>query len=104
MYGVVYKAFDKNSNIPVAIKRIHKFHDCNGFSSTTLREISILKELNHPNVVKLYDNFHENKRQYLVFEYCDLDLKQLIEKLPDLGSNKELIKYYLCQIMTGIAY
>jgi len=104
MYGVVYKAFDQSSKIYVAIKRIHSFHDGNGFPSTALREISILKELNHPNIVKLYDNFHENKSLYLVFECCDMDLKQLMEKSPHLRSNKKLIKYYLYQIMIGIAY
>ncbi len=51
-YGAVYKARDLTSNRLVALK-ITKFDiDDEGFPSTTLRELSILKTLNHPNIVK----------------------------------------------------
>jgi cyclin-dependent kinase len=56
MYGIVYKALDNDTRKNVAIKRIHSIRDGNGFPSTALREISLLKELNHLNIVSLYDN------------------------------------------------
>ena len=41
--------------------------------STAIREISLLKELNHPNVVRLLEVVHS---EYLVFEFVDMDLKK----------------------------
>lgn len=44
--------------------------------STAIREISLLKELDHPNVVQLLDVIHADQKLYLVFEYLDMDLKK----------------------------
>lgn len=51
-YGVVYKAKDTISNELVAIKKIRLENEEEGMPSTAMREISILKELKHPNIVK----------------------------------------------------
>jgi serine/threonine protein kinase len=57
-YGVVYKArgihfySDKNTNDIVALKKIKLQNEEEGIPSTAIREISLLKELNHPNIVK----------------------------------------------------
>lgn len=50
-----------------------------GVPSTAMREISLLKELNHENVVKLYDTIMSDKKLFLVFEYMDYDLKKVLE-------------------------
>lgn len=50
-----------------------------GVPSTALREISLLKELAHPNVIHLFDIVHSKKHLYLVFEYLDQDLKKLLD-------------------------
>lgn len=34
-----------------------------------LREIDILKMMDHPNIVKLYETYSDSKRMYLVMEY-----------------------------------
>lgn len=47
-----------------------------GMPSTALREISLLKELAHPNVVALRDVVQEQGRLYLIFEFLDCDLKR----------------------------
>jgi len=44
-----------------------------------MREISLLKELNHENVVKLHDVIMSDKKLFLVFEYMDYDLKKVLE-------------------------
>lgn len=51
-YGVVYKSILKDTNTPVAIKKILPDKEEEGVSPTTLREISILKDLDHSNIVK----------------------------------------------------
>lgn len=50
-YGVVYKARNKKTNETVALKKIRLENEEEGVPSTAIREISLLKELQHPNVV-----------------------------------------------------
>lgn len=51
-YGVVFKALDKSSDKFVALKKIRCDNEDEGVPSTSLREVSLLKELDHPNIVK----------------------------------------------------
>jgi len=87
----------------VALKQIRLESDEEGVPSTTIREITILKELNHPNVVRLFDVVHEVKRLTLVFEYLDQDLKKYMD---DHGGavSPELMKSFLYQLLKGIAF
>lgn len=63
------------------------------------REISLLKELQHPNIVALEDVLMEEARLYLIFEFLSMDLKKYMDQL---GQGKllspELVKSYLYQI------
>ena len=52
-YGVVYKCKSKDSQELVAVKKIKLENEDEGIPSTAIREISILKQLRHPNVVEL---------------------------------------------------
>ena len=49
---MVFKAEVKDTNQVVAVKRIRLEREDEGVPSTTLREIALLKQLSHPNVVK----------------------------------------------------
>lgn len=51
-YGVVYKCIERSSKKVVAVKKIRMEMEDEGIPATAIREISILKELNHPNIVK----------------------------------------------------
>ena len=51
-YGVVYKAKDTVTRDLVALKKIRLENEEEGMPSTAMREISILKELQHPNIVE----------------------------------------------------
>lgn len=51
-YGVVYKASVKSDGSIVALKKIRLDHEDEGIPSTALREMSILRELDHENIVK----------------------------------------------------
>lgn len=51
-YGVVYKAKDKITETIIALKRISLDAEDEGIPSTAIREISLLKELRHPNIVR----------------------------------------------------
>lgn len=51
-YGIVYKAKDKKTGRIIALKRIRLEAEDEGIPSTAIREISLLKELRHPNIVR----------------------------------------------------
>lgn len=70
--------------------------------STAIREISILKELSHPNVVLFKDVVHADKKLFLVFEYLDQDLKRFMDSVTAL--RPALVKSYLFQLINGIAF
>ncbi|KAG2543963.1 hypothetical protein PVAP13_9NG780200 [Panicum virgatum] len=91
-YGVVYKAVDKVTNEFIALKKIRLEQEDEGVPSTAIREISLLKEMNHGNIVRLHDVIHSEKRIYLVFEYLDLDLKKFMDSCPDFAKTPTLIK------------
>lgn len=103
-YGVVYKGLDKKTNETIALKKIPMEKDDEGVPSTAIREISLLKEMNHENIVRLYDVVHTEKSLYLVFEYLDLDLMKHMESCPEFSKDPHLVKKFLYQILSGIAY
>eukprot|EP01035_Chromulina_nebulosa_P020677 gene20677-26808_t len=78
-YGVVYKARDRQLDVTVALKKIRLEVEDEGIPSTTLREISVLRQLKHPNIVELTDVVQSEGRLYLVFEFVDKDLKKYFE-------------------------
>ncbi|XP_066991470.1 cyclin-dependent kinase 2 isoform X2 [Anabrus simplex] len=74
-----------------------------GVPSTAIREISLLKELNHPNVVRLLDVVHSDKKLHLVFEFLVQDLKKFLDTTMNELSEM-LVKSYLHQLLNGISY
>ncbi|XP_039134718.1 cell division control protein 2 homolog A-like isoform X1 [Dioscorea cayenensis subsp. rotundata] len=103
-YGVVYKARDRSKNELIALKRIRLEQDDEGVPSTAIREISLLKEMQHKNIVRLLDVVHCEKHIYLVFEYMDLDLKKYINSCPDYVKDPRIIKKFLYQILDALSY
>jgi len=107
-YGIVYKAKDKITNQFVALKKIRLEIESEGVPSTAIREISLLKELEHPGIVQLLDVVHADQKLYLVFEYLDKDLKKLMDdhakENGQAGLPEPLAMSYLKQLLEGIAY
>lgn len=103
-YGVVYKAKDIETGQTVALKKIRLDAESDGVPSTAIREISLLKELNHPNVVRLLDVVPSEKKLFMVFEFLDRDLKKYMDSVPAGGISLPLVKSYLYQLLSGIAF
>ena len=102
-YGTVYLAEDsKNNNIKVALKQLKGGTVEEGVPISCLREISLLKELSHINIVKLMDVIHLSSSITLVFEYVETDLKELIKKYENKGLPSKLYKSLLYQLLKGI--
>uniref|UniRef100_A0A8C1H1S6 Cell division control protein 2 homolog n=1 Tax=Cyprinus carpio TaxID=7962 RepID=A0A8C1H1S6_CYPCA len=81
-YGVVYKGRNKTTGQVVAMKKIRLESEEEGVPSTAVREISLLKELQHPNVVRLLDVLMQESKLYLVFEFLSMDLKKYLDSIP----------------------
>ncbi|KAL7056363.1 hypothetical protein AAHC03_020983 [Spirometra sp. Aus1] len=79
-YGVVYKCRNKKNSKLAALKKIRLENEEEGVPSTAIREISLLKELSHPNIVNLQQVIMERGRLYLVFEYLNVDLKRYLDE------------------------
>jgi cyclin-dependent kinase len=102
-YGKVYLAKDLKTNSKVAIKKIKLASVEEGVPISSIREISLLKELNHINVVKLMDVIHLENKIILVFEYVEQDLKKLLKTKPNGFEEKEY-KSLIYQLLQGIKY
>lgn len=121
----MYKAKDlQNGGRIVALKKIRLEAEDEGVPSTAIREISLLKEMNDPNIVKLFNIIHaDGHKLYLVFEFLDCDLKKYMEALPvsdggrgkalpegstmdmaRLGLGKDMVKKFMAQLVEGVRY
>lgn len=72
-FGVVWRAVDRHSQNPVAVKQMYK-QQCasRGVRGQDVeREIFVMQAINHENVTGLYDTFEDQQSIYMVLEYCD---------------------------------
>ncbi|XP_054257506.1 cyclin-dependent kinase 1-like [Macrosteles quadrilineatus] len=104
-YGVVFKGRNKKTGEYVAIKKIRMESEDEGIPSTAIREVSLLKELVHPNIVCLQETLMDETRLYLIFEFLSMDLKKYLDSI-DSGKYMEpaVVKSYLFQIMQAIVF
>ncbi|OHT02028.1 Cyclin-dependent kinase 5 like protein [Tritrichomonas foetus] len=101
-YGVVYKAKLSGTSTFVALKQI-KIKKEEGLPCTSLREISILKHVHHPNIISLESVFHTKKHITLVFEYCDSDLLRFMKNKNNELSLAE-VKSFSYQLLDAVRY
>ncbi|KAF3855035.1 hypothetical protein F7725_023090 [Dissostichus mawsoni] len=101
-YATVFKGRSKLTDNLVALKEIRLEHE-EGAPCTAIREVSLLKDLKHANIVTLHDIIHTEKSLTLVFEYLDKDLKQYMDDCGNILSMHN-VKIFLYQILRGLAY
>jgi len=103
-YGIVYKAQDVNTGDTLALKKIRLDKEDEGIPSTAIREISLLKQLQHPNIVRLYDVILTDQKLTLVFEFLDQDLKKYLDSFGGKGLDAATTKSFLWQLLQGICH
>ena len=103
-FGTVYKVRHKGTGSIRAMKVIPKNNMMNGFSDEDIiHEINILKTLEHPNIIKLYEFFIFKKNYYLISEFCTEG--DLSEKLGKLKKFPEfIVKILMFQIFNTVKY
>ncbi|KAG8444665.1 hypothetical protein GDO86_009724 [Hymenochirus boettgeri] len=110
-YGHVYKAKRKDGKDEkeYALKQI----EGTGISMSACREIALLRELKHPNVIALQKVFlsHSDRKVWLLFDYAEHDLWHIIKFHRASKANKKpmqlprlMVKSLLYQILDGIHY
>ncbi|KAJ1414127.1 kinase-like domain-containing protein [Ochromonadaceae sp. CCMP2298] len=104
-YGVVYKAVDLRTNTAVALKKMRlETEGEGGISSSTLREITFLRQLRHENIVTLRDvSWQHPERICLIFDLEDGDLAKYLAQCSGPLS-RELVQSYSMQILEGVSY
>ncbi|TMW63107.1 hypothetical protein Poli38472_002048 [Pythium oligandrum] len=101
-YGVVLKCRNKENNEFVAIKKFKENEEDDPMvRKTTLREVKMLRLLKHPNIVTLKEAFRRKGRLYLVFEYVEKNLLEVLEDKPN-GIDGELVRRYIYQLCCAI--
>ena len=100
----VYKGRNCQTGEMVALKEIHLDSE-EGTPSTAIREISLMKELHHDNILSLYDVVHTENKLMLVFEYMDQDLKKYMDTHGNHGQlEPAIVKSFAFQLLRGIAF
>lgn len=105
-FATVYKARDKQTDQEVAIKKIkvgNMQEAQDGVNRTALREIKLLQELNHENVIALLDVYGKDSSISLVFEIMVADLEQIIHQRKIFLSFAH-IKSYILMTLKGLEY
>lgn len=108
-YGSVFVGADKKTGEVVALKRINTEQEENGFPITALREVRILKALNHQNIVHLKEivtSKEQNeipKNVFMVFEYHEYDLTGILET-GEIRFTQDHIKSWSMQLLKGVHY
>lgn len=103
-YGEVYECLDLKYERRVAVKKlIIRGSRKQGIPATTIREIGILKALNHPNIVRMLKIDQDEEGIYLIFEMMETDLAYMIRKNGNMFG-KLPIKYITYQILNGIDF
>lgn len=97
-FAIVYKGrFRDNKNHKVAIKQMIKGQNVPKSKTLLSKEISVLKDLNHEHIVRLYDHSISNADVYLVMEFCNGgDLSEYLHSKKTLP--EETIRHFLIQI------
>jgi cyclin-dependent kinase len=100
-YGIVYKAQNTQNKEIIAVKRIKISTSQEGIPSSAIREIALLKEIHHRNVINLYDVLHSQHCLTMIFEYCDWDLHRYMELLKPQMPRQEIVSF-IHQILLGL--
>ncbi|OON15085.1 hypothetical protein X801_09122, partial [Opisthorchis viverrini] len=102
-YGMVMKCKDRGTGQIVAIKKFIDTEDDKLVKKIAAREIKMLKQLRHDNLVNLLDIFRRKRRLYLVFEFVDHTVLDDLELHPK-GLDEERTRRILFQVLRGVEF
>lgn len=101
-YATVYLGKSLLTGKNVALKEIRLEHE-EGAPCTAIREVSLLRNLKHANIVTLHDIVYTDRILTLVFEFVERDLREYMEELEGKISIYN-VKLFLVQLLRGLTY
>ncbi|KAI5439975.1 Mitogen-activated protein kinase 4, variant 2 [Lathyrus oleraceus] len=106
-YGIVCAAVNSDTREEVAIKKIGNTFDNIIDAKRTLREIKLLRHMDHENIIAIKDIIRPPQKDafndvYIVYELMDTDLHQIIRSNQPL--NLDHCQYFLYQLLRGLKY
>ena len=101
-YGIVYKCKNKENNEFVAIKKFKETED-DLVKKTMRRELKMLQLMKNENIVSFQEAFKRKGNLFLVFEFVDRNLLELLEMSPN-GLDPTLIRSLIYQLCKAIKY
>ena len=101
---MVKAARDKSTDEAFAVKQMRPENDKEGISASTVREVAVLRKLQHVNIVRLISLVVEDDLLWLVLERCDYDLKTYMRqhlngRVPDAE-----VRCFCAQLLRGVEY
>lgn len=102
-YGVVMKARHRETGQVVAIKKFKDSDDDENVRKTSLREVRVLKQLRHDNVITLLEVFRKKGKLHLVFEYVEKTILEVLERKPN-GLDEGEVRRYTYQLLRAVDY
>ncbi|KAL0222292.1 hypothetical protein RCL1_002146 [Eukaryota sp. TZLM3-RCL] len=100
--GTVYQCLHKPTNKKVALKKMHTNAD-EGVPFSAVREIKLLSELDHPNIISLFDVFYHMGSIYLGFDWMEKDLEFIIKSKQFILTPSH-VKSYLKMLLEALSY
>lgn len=102
-YGIVLKCRNKETGEVVAIKKFKESDEDAIVKKTTLREVKTLRTLQQENIVNLKEAFRRKQKLYLVFEYVERTLLEVLEEQPR-GLRPDHVRQYVHQIVQAVRW
>ncbi|KAJ8262182.1 hypothetical protein GJAV_G00163430 [Gymnothorax javanicus] len=102
-YGMVMKCRNKENGRIVAVKKFLESEDDKTVKKIALREVKMLKQLRHENLVNLLEVCKKKRRWYLVFEFVDRTVLDDLEQFPN-GLDSKRVRKYLFQILRAMKF
>merc|ERR1719420_1213886 len=104
MTGVVLKCRNKENGEVVAIKKFKESEEDEAVRKTTLREVKILRLISkHANIVQLKEAFRRKGKLYLVFEFVDKNVLEMLEVYPQ-GLQASTIRCLVWQLTQAVEF
>jgi len=104
-YGSVYMVNHMHTSQHRAMKIITKksTYEATKIDNEILNEIEMLKRMDHPNIVKIFEFFYSSKNYYLITEFCKEG--ELFDRIVKEGPfNEEYAGYIMYQIFSAVNY